>query len=205
MCPNTRLLFITLISFAPSTVPAGTDAGGGLTSSASITNRSSIGAPFETSASSIGPYSNKPGQIQLLFSSKSRQFQDANGNGLPDPWEENYFPGKNVNPQADSDGDGTSNVLEYLAGTDPTDAASHFRPIGSISGTVYTLPIQTTSGRDYKVWVSKDLSSWHLQKTYSGDGAQKVFTFDETTITSGPLFSDTHPSSYFFRVEIIAP
>jgi hypothetical protein len=74
-----------------------------------------------------------------------------------------------------------------------------------LDGSIYTMPIQTVQGRNYKVWVTKDLSSWTLQQTYSGDGTQKVFSFDPTTISAGPLHSLTHPSSYFFRVEVILP
>jgi hypothetical protein len=199
------LWFFFMLSAAPTALLADVDAGGGLTTNGLVTNRSSIGAPVETVVSSGGAYSIKPGQIQVLFSSEGNESPDANGNGLPDTWEQDYFPGQAVNPQADSDGDGTSNLLEYLAGTDPTATNSRFRTEGTISGNTYTLPIQTITGRSYKVWVSKNLSNWHLQQTYSGDGTQKVFTFDETTITSGPLFSATHPSNYFFRVEIILP
>ena len=199
------LWFFFLFSTAPTALLADLDAGGGLTTNGLVTNRSSIGGPIETTVSSGGAYSIKPGQIQVLFSSTSNESPDANGNGLPDTWEQDYFPGQAVNPQADTDGDGTSNLLEYLAGTDPTATNSRFRTEGTISGNTYTLPIQTITGRSYKVWVSKNLSNWHLQQTYSGDGTQKVFTFDETIITSGPLFSATHPSNYFFRVEIILP
>ena len=200
---NSRFCIASLFFATLCTLRADTDAGGGLSSARSITNLSSIGAPVETADSSGGSYTIKPGQIQVLFS--SAETPDSNGNGLPDTWEQQYFPDQPVNPQADSDGDGTSNLLEYLAGNDPTDPTSRFSIIGALSGNSYVLPIKTINGRNYKVWVSKDLANWHLQQTYTGDGTQKVFTFDETTITSGPLFSAKHPSNYFFRVEIVIP
>ena len=205
MRPSPHLCLAALICVTCSPLRADTDAGGGLTTAGAVTNRSSIGSPVEAAVSVGGPYSIKPGQIQVLFSSMGNESPDDNGNGLLDTWEQNYFPGQSVNPQADSDGDGTSNLLEYLAGTDPTDPASRFRTEGAISGSTYTLPIQTSAGRSYKVWVSKDLANWQLEQTYAGDGTQKVFSFDETTITSGPRFSATHPSKYFFRVEITLP
>lgn len=49
---------------------------------------------------------------------------DLDGNGLPDDWEMQHFGRTGVDPNADSDGDGFSNLAEYEAGTDPNSAAS---------------------------------------------------------------------------------
>ncbi len=54
---------------------------------------------------------------------------DANHDGLPDLWQFHYFgcvTCPNAAPTADPDGDGQSNLAEFLAGTDPTDSASSF-------------------------------------------------------------------------------
>ncbi|MCL1921189.1 MAG: hypothetical protein FWG50_08965, partial [Kiritimatiellaeota bacterium] len=52
---------------------------------------------------------------------------DSTGNGLPDWWEIKHgrAPG-GFDPQADDDGDGMTNLAEYIAGTDPTDPHSRF-------------------------------------------------------------------------------
>ena len=63
------LWFFFLISAAPTALLADLDAGGGLTTNGLVTNRSSIGGPIETSVSSGGAYSIKPGQIPVLFPS----------------------------------------------------------------------------------------------------------------------------------------
>lgn len=181
------------------------DSGGGATLVGSMTNHSSIGSPYATGNSMIGNNENKSGLIQVLFTGNIDPNLDADANGLPDTWEEQYFSGQVVDPLADSDGDGTSNLMEYLAGTDPTDPSSKFQPTGTLDGLTYTMPIQTVQGRTYKVWVTKNLSSWTLHQTYTGDGTQKVYGFDPTTISAGPLHSLTHPSSYFFRVEVVLP
>lgn len=47
---------------------------------------------------------------------------DSDGNGLPDWWQQKYFGRLGIDPNADPDGDGWSNLREYLAGTDPTRA-----------------------------------------------------------------------------------
>jgi PKD repeat protein len=48
---------------------------------------------------------------------------DANGNGMPDAWEMQYFGGP-VDPSADPDGDRMNNLQEYLANTIPTNRLS---------------------------------------------------------------------------------
>ncbi len=47
---------------------------------------------------------------------------DTDGNGLPDLWEQHYFGHIGVDPHADPDGDGLSNLQEYQYHTDPTQA-----------------------------------------------------------------------------------
>jgi hypothetical protein len=197
---HVTLLMATL---APTASLAEIDSGGGRTAVGTMINHSSIGAPVATGNVSVGVNQLCSGLIQVLFSAATKP--DANGNGLPDSWENQYFAGHTVDPQADSDSDGTTNLMEYLAGTDPTNWGSSFRPAGAYATGTYTIPIQTITGRTYKVWVSLNMTDWFSKETYVGDGTQKVFSFDETAIPPGPLHSTVHPSQYFFRVEVILP
>src|SRR5262249_4159568 len=49
---------------------------------------------------------------------------DSDGDGIADSWERTYFTNLNQNATADFDGDGVSNLQEFLDGTDPTNSAS---------------------------------------------------------------------------------
>ena len=53
------------------------------------------------------------------------QYRDADGDGIPDWWEVQYFGSiTNCAPEADPDGAGMTNLQEYLADTNPTNAIS---------------------------------------------------------------------------------
>ena len=69
---------------------------------------------------------------------------DTDGDGLPDDWEKRY--GLNVNDPADAaadlDGDGFTNLEEYLAKTDPKDPKDHPDPLDSLT---VELPLKETS------------------------------------------------------------
>lgn len=56
------------------------------------------------------------------FAGLPAAFEDLDGNGLADAWERQYFGQTGVDPSADADGDGRSNLEEFRAGTNPMDA-----------------------------------------------------------------------------------
>ena len=98
-------------------------------------------------------------------------------------------------PTADPDGDGQNNLLEYLAGTDPTSAASAFTL--SLAGkTVSFAPV--TTGRTYSVEFATNLTT-------------KIFTplTGGTTVDNGTTRSitDNSPtnSARYYRVKISLP
>ncbi len=64
------------------------------------------------------------GQVKNLFAFELPTVDplfDGDHNGLPDAWERQYFGAVGVDPNGDFDGDGISNLQEYMGGTDPTD------------------------------------------------------------------------------------
>ncbi len=88
---------------------------------------------------------------------------DLNYDGLPDDWQAKYWgtdSSKWPAPTADSDGDGVSNLSEFLAGTDPTDPNSVLKT--SITPTKLGLLVSWNSvpGQVYQVQSSPDLKTW---------------------------------------------
>ncbi|MFT3784084.1 MAG: chitobiase/beta-hexosaminidase C-terminal domain-containing protein [Nibricoccus sp.] len=49
--------------------------------------------------------------------------QDTDGNGMSDAWQKQYFGHLGVDPNADTDGDGVSNLQEFQRGTNPNDSS----------------------------------------------------------------------------------
>ena len=85
---------------------------------------------------------------------------DLNGNGISDIWEWIYgAPG--INPNADSDGDGFSNLQEAIAGTNPFDSNSYpkISLVTVVSGTNVNVTIPGTLGKLYQLKSTTNLGS----------------------------------------------
>lgn len=79
---------------------------------------------------------------------------DANTNGIDDVWEITYFGDlTSVSADSDFDIDGFSDLNEYLAGTDPTNATSRLEATScrAQSGTVFVVSWQSASNRTYEL------------------------------------------------------
>jgi hypothetical protein len=119
--------------------------------------------------------------------------------GLPIAWLLQNFGTTNVNAGADPDGDGQSNLQEYLAGTDPNSAASVFQITyiahGQPSPTFTTLVWNSLPGRFYAVQERPSLTATNWA--------------DYITIPVAGLgsigFSDFNGTNEFFRVRAYRP
>ncbi|HVU23218.1 MAG TPA: Ig-like domain-containing protein [Opitutus sp.] len=70
------------------------------------------------------------GAATVAFDTSSAEsMNDIDGNGLPDDWENAHFGHAAVDPNADEDGDGLSNLQEYQNGGDPTDFYNGSAPV----------------------------------------------------------------------------
>ena len=84
-------------------------------------------------------------------------------NALPLAWELSHFGQTGIDPNADPDHDGKSNLQEYLAGTDPNSANDSLYITSAqfaTNGTAATLTWPTVPTRFYRVQKTSDLTSW---------------------------------------------
>ena len=109
---------------------------------------------------------------------------DTDSDGLPDAWEIANFGNLNATASGDADGDGLTNLQEYIFGSDPNNASSGY-PLTSVAptsgGFIFSFP--TIAGRNYQPQVSTNLSTWSaLGSSVAGDGTTK----SATDFTTGP-------------------
>ena len=101
------------------------------------------------------------GRLDLL------KMVDTDNDGLPDWWENETLGNLAQSATADGDDDGFTNLDEFLAGTDPTNAASHlaFSSLATASdgeGNHFVLSFPSVEDRSYRIQWSETLEagSW---------------------------------------------
>jgi hypothetical protein len=85
---------------------------------------------------------------------------DDNGDGIPDDWQRENWGKVWPAPGVDSDGDGASNLAEFLAGTDPTDPASVLAVQLSPREQGMYIQWATQPGSYYQVQFTSDFHNW---------------------------------------------
>ena len=85
---------------------------------------------------------------------------DSDLNGLPDWWEQDFFGQlTGTNPNADPDHDGASNLAEWLAGTNPTNATSALRLTASRGTNGFVLRWPSAAGKTYRLLRGTNLAT----------------------------------------------
>ena len=110
---------------------------------------------------------------------------DSNGNGLPDSWEVAHFGNLDQTATGDFDGDGVSNLQEFLDGTNPSDATSvlyHLTLINNGGGTVLVSPDQHAYTNGETVTLTAIASSAEPFHAWTGDALARI---NPITVTMG--------------------
>jgi hypothetical protein len=120
--------------------------------------------PYKVHFSDVTFYQTPPDQSATLSNAATLTFTgtydflDANTNGISDSWERYFFGSANANRTrfSDTDGDGMSDYAEFIAGTNPTNAASKlvFLAETGISNKFIQLAWAAIPGRLYQVQTS---------------------------------------------------
>ena len=119
-------------------------------------------------------------------------------NGLPIAWLLQNFGTTNVNANADADGDGVSNGNEYLAGTDPNNAASVLK----ITSIVRNSPANNTALN----WNSVSTRYYAVQTNTSlTTGAWGDFSAPTTLGLHNASLTDTVKTNQFYRIRAYRP
>lgn len=143
---------------------------------------------------------------------------DADGDGLPDAWEEaqlyhgGYLPGENgwdlslIDKNGDFDKDGVSNGTEYVAGTYATDITSVLSlSIKELLATSARLEFYAFYGKSYTLESSTDLKTWVPVPFFLSDptapeapAAQASLTSTVTNVIS--IYADASAQSTYYRL-----
>jgi subtilisin family serine protease len=133
------------------------------------------------------------GRLNLL------RIVDTDQNGLPDWWEQSDFGhllGSDAN--ADPDNDGASNLAEWIAGTDPTNAVSSLRLLAPSATTTNGIVLRwpSVAGKTYRLERATDL--------FAGFNTTVRSNIIATPPTNSELDTDALPANaryYRIRVE----
>ena len=126
---------------------------------------------------------------------------DSDTNGLPDWWEAAYGVS---NPNDDSDGDGLTNLQEFLANTNPTNAASSLKVISasSLTNGQFSLSWSAIGGTRYRVQYSASLTDLFTDIIRPVDAEMDSSPVGSTSTQSfTDTFSPTN-ATRFYRVRV---
>jgi titin len=153
----------------------------------------SLGARLPAGRAVTASITDAAGNTSQLSTGISATMTSTPGDGIPDAWRALYFGGDGTTTNsesdalADPDGDGLDNYQEFLAGTNPTNAASAFRLQAldpQVAGQVVSM--DTVSGTIYRILTCSDLAAgrWAiLADQVQGNGTNLDFGDPAAAVT----------------------
>lgn len=125
---------------------------------------------------------------------------DLDGDGIPNYWEQRYGTTTGLVASADTDNDKFSNYQEYIADTNPTNAASFFEMSGFLASTNPTVYFTGSTGREYQIfYTTNDLADSNL--TWSAAHTNLVWGTGTNTAITVTNVAD----KAFYRLKAILP
>ena len=112
------------------------------------------GDPFNSLPSGYSNYGSR-GRYNMVFTDIINT--DADGDGMLDSWEQQYFNTITFLPNADADADGFNNLDEFIAGTNPTNSNSFFNLNAFKGDNNFILQWNSVDNRIYNVLINNNL------------------------------------------------
>jgi hypothetical protein len=122
---------------------------------------------------------------------------DADGDGIPDNWETPFglLPGSAADRDLDADGDRMSNWAEYIAGTNPTNAASYLKVELSSVGGGAGLTFGAVSNRTYTIQYTDTIGSgeWTKLGDFPARATNHVGVMNDPAFTTNRFYRIATP------------
>jgi hypothetical protein len=130
-----------------------------------------------------------------VTSSPAPLWIDSRGCGMPDWWQLYYFGNLTQNATGDSDGDGVSNLQEFLDGTNPTNSASaRYRlTLFTDGGDMQLTPNQSSYSNGTVVTLTATTGSFHA---WLGDVVSQSNPVNLTMSTNKTVFARFTPVDF---------
>jgi len=130
-----------------------------------------------------------------ITSTPAMLWLDSDGDGLPDSWELAYFGNLNQTATGDFDGDGVSNLQEFLDGTDPTDTNSVLYVLAILSdgGIVQAVPNKLSYTNGETVALTATAFAPGIFHGWTGDITTPTNVISLTMTNSKSLFAHFLP------------